>query len=81
MNNRKKYTSEEVVAEILASTTDMIAPGIFSHCYGRAATSAAFRMAKERGLIEVNYIGGTGVPVYKLSALARAFVAVEGVAQ
>lgn len=69
---------EEVIAEILESTTDRIAPALFSHCYGRAVTAAAFRQAKARGLIEVAYIGGTGVPVYRLAPVAKALVAVDG---
>lgn len=64
MNTR----TAEALAEIknaIAQDQDKIVPAIFSHCFGRAATSAAFRMAKAQGLIVVNYMSCVGTPVYK----------------
>jgi len=49
-----------------------IAPATFSHLYGRAATSAAFRLAKARGLIEVSYTSSAGTPVYRPAGTALA---------
>jgi hypothetical protein len=64
MNAKTKECLEELKRACAAGQT-LIAPSIFSHCYGRGATAAAFRIAKAEGLIEVDYIGGTGTPVYK----------------
>ena len=49
-----------------------ICPAIFSFCFPRASVSAAFRMAKQNGIIEVAYIGGTGVPVYQAAGTIQA---------
>lgn len=50
----------EVLAEIksaVASGQTMIVPSIFTHVFkNRAAVSAAFRIAKRDGIIEINYI-------------------------
>jgi len=51
-----------------------LTPAMFSHFFGRAATSAAFRMAKAQGLIEVAYIGGTGTPNYRAAGIGQATV-------
>lgn len=56
----------------IAAGQKTLTPALFSHCFGRAAASAAFRMAKARGLIEVAYIGGTGVPNYRAAGIAQA---------
>jgi len=80
-NNTASRTEEIIAAIVTTSHTHRIAPALFSHCFGRAHTSAAFRLAKSRGLIEVAYISCAGSPVYKLTAAAHALVAVEGVAQ
>lgn len=56
-----------VIEEIKASTTDAIAPVTFSHFFGRAATSAAFRIAKARVIIELAYMSAAGTPVYRLA--------------
>lgn len=58
----------EVLEEIksaVASGQSKIVPCIFSHCYGRAATSAAFRIAKQEKIIEVAYMSCVGTAVYK----------------
>lgn len=69
----KTWTPEQIIAEIVtAKNADTLAPACFSHCYGRAATAAAFRMAKARGLITVRYISCAGTPVYALTQAARA---------
>jgi hypothetical protein len=61
----------EIKAAISAGQT-RIAPATFSHCYGRAATSAAFRVAKAQGLIEVAYTSCAGTPVYQAAGIKNA---------
>lgn len=73
MNTRTAEALAEIKNAIAAGQT-RIAPCIFSHCFGRAATSAAFRIAKAQGLIEVAYIGGTGTPVYQAAGIKAATV-------
>jgi hypothetical protein len=53
------------IKSAVASGQQLIAPVTFSHFFGRAATSAAFRIAKKEGIIIVNYISAAGTPVYK----------------
>jgi hypothetical protein len=70
-----KPATAEAFAEIknaIAQGQTRIAPCIFSHCFGRAATSAAFRMAKQQGLIEVAYISVVGTPVYQAAGTKAA---------
>lgn len=65
----------EVLAEIknaVAAGQTRIVPCIFSHCFNRAATSAAFRMAKAQGIIEVAYMSCVATPVYQGAGLAKA---------
>lgn len=64
MTNRTQAALDEIKAAVAAGQ-DKIAPAIFSHCFGRAATSAAFRMAKKAGIIEVAYVSMVGTPVYR----------------
>jgi hypothetical protein len=71
MNTATQNALNEIKSAVEAGQT-RIAPGIFSHVFGRAATSAAFRAAKAQGLIEVAYIGGTGVAVYRAAGLGKA---------
>ncbi len=61
----------EIKAAVAAGQT-MIAPGLFSHCFGRAATSAAFRMAKAQGIIEIAYMSCVNTPVYRGAGIAQA---------
>lgn len=66
MNTR----TAEALAEIksaAASGQKMIAPALFSHFFGRAAVSAAFKIAKREGIIVVDYISVAGTPVYRPS--------------
>lgn len=51
-----------------------IVPALFSHCFGRAATSAAFRMARAQGLIEVAYMSCVNTPVYQAAGVSAATV-------
>jgi len=51
-----------------------IAPYLFSHFFGRAAVSAAFRAAKAQGLIEVAYMSMANTPVYRPAGTAAAIV-------
>lgn len=53
------------IERCVAEGYDSMAPALFSHCYGRAACSAAFRIARERKLIEVAYISAANTPVYR----------------
>lgn len=58
----------EVYAEICKAAANgetRIAPVVYSYCFGRSATSAAFRMAKANGIIEVAYMSCVGTPVYQ----------------
>jgi hypothetical protein len=45
---------------------------MFSYAFGRAASSAAFRMAKAQNLIEVAYISAAGTPVYRGAGIGAA---------
>lgn len=71
MNPRTAAALADITAAATAGQA-RIAPGLFSPFHGRAAVSAAFRMAKAAGLIEVAYIGGTGTPVYRAAGVANA---------
>ncbi len=51
-----------------------IVPAIFSHLYGRAATSAAFRMARAQGVVEVAYVSAMGTPVYQAAGVNAASI-------
>ena len=72
MTSAKTQAALTEIEAAVASGQRRIAPSIFSHCFGRAATSAAFRIARARGIIEVAYIGGTGVAVYQAAGGAQA---------
>lgn len=48
-----------------ANGQDKIAPIIFSTIYGRAACSAAFRIARQRKVVEIAYVSAAGTPVYR----------------
>lgn len=66
MNTR----TAEALAAIKTAAAEgqkMIAPALFSHFYGRAAVSAAFKIAKREGVIVVYYISCAGTPVYRPS--------------
>lgn len=70
-----KPATAEVLKEIKSCVADgqkTIVPAIFSHCYGRAATSAAFRIARAEKIIEVAYISCVGTPVYQGYGVAAA---------
>lgn len=49
-----------------------IAPALFSHFHGRAATAAAFRLAKAQGIIELAYTSMAGTPVYRAAGVGAA---------
>lgn len=70
MNDRTAAALAEIARAAAAGTR--IAPAIFSHFYGRAAVSAAFRMAKAQGLIEVDYMSCAGTPVYRAAGIGQA---------
>jgi hypothetical protein len=73
MNTRTAEALAEIKSAIAAGQTRIV-PAIFSHCFGRAATSAAFRMAKAQGLIEVAYTSCAGTPVYQAAGIKAAIV-------
>jgi hypothetical protein len=56
----------------VAAGQQRIAPSLFSHFFGRAAVSAAFRMAKAEGLIELSYMSCANTPVYRPAGTAAA---------
>jgi hypothetical protein len=66
MNIRTEAALTEIKTAAANGQT-MIAPALFSHFFGRAAVSAAFKIAKQRGIIEVSYISAAGTPVYRPS--------------
>lgn len=61
----------EIKSAVAAGQTTIV-PAIFSHCFGRAATAAAFRTAKAEGIIEVAYTSCAGTPVYQAAGLGSA---------
>jgi hypothetical protein len=67
MNDRTEAALNEIKSAV-AANQQMIAPALFSHFFGRAATSAAFKIAKRDGLIEVAYTSCAGTPVYRPSS-------------
>ena len=71
MSPQTEAALNEIKTAIAAGQT-RIAPVTFSHFFGRAATSAAFRAAKAQGLIEVAYTSCAGTPVYQARGLADA---------
>lgn len=73
MNPKTAEALAEIKAAIAAGQTRIV-PAIFSHCFGRAASSAAFRIAKRDGLIEVAYTSAAGTPVYQAAGVAEATV-------
>lgn len=60
------------IEKAVAAGQRLIDPAIFSHIYGRAATAAAFRMARARGIIEVAYKSCVGTPVYQPAGIEAA---------
>jgi hypothetical protein len=64
MNTRTEAALNEIKSAV-AANQKMIAACTFSHFFGRAATSAAFKIAKRDGLIEVAYTSCAGTPVYR----------------
>lgn len=63
--NTKTLEVLEAIKEAVAAGQTMIAPCTFSFCFPRASVSAAFRAAKQQGIIEVSYISCVGTPVYR----------------
>jgi hypothetical protein len=64
MNTRTEAALNEIKAAVAAGQ-DRIAPVTFTHFFGRSAVSAAFRLAKQQGIIVVAYVSAAGTPVYK----------------
>lgn len=63
-----KVNTAAALAEIeraAAEGYDKIAPVIFSTIYGRAACSAAFRIARQKKVVEIAYVSAAGTPVYR----------------
>ncbi|WP_137803372.1 hypothetical protein [Caulobacter sp. 3R27C2-B] len=67
MNAQTQAALDEIAAAIEAGQKTFV-PAFFSRFFGRGATAAAFRIAKERGLIEVAYQSMAGTPVYRPAA-------------
>lgn len=63
MTNQTAEIISAIKSDIQNGVT-RIMPASFSHFYGRANTSAAFRIAKQSGLIKVAYKSSAGTPVY-----------------
>ncbi len=68
----------EVLAEIKSAAAkgqNSIVPAVFSWAFkNRAATSAAFRMARAQGIIEVRCMSCAGTPIYQPAGLKAATV-------
>lgn len=60
------------IRSAIASGQAALVPAIFSHCFGRAASAAAFRAARAAGIIEVAYTSAAGTPVYRAAGIAAA---------
>ena len=73
MSPKTEAAYSEIKSAIAAGQTKIV-PAIFSHFFGRAAVSAAFRLAKKNGLIEVAYTSCVGTPVYQAAGLKGAIV-------
>ena len=73
MNTRTADAYNEIKRAAAEGQTRIV-PCIFSHCFGRAATSAAFRLAKKHGIIEVAYTSVIGTPVYQAAGTKAAIV-------
>ncbi|OYW56806.1 MAG: hypothetical protein B7Y80_01605 [Hyphomicrobium sp. 32-62-53] len=71
----------EAIKAAADAGNQMIAPVTFSHCYGRAATSAAFRIAKRDGVIELAYTSCIGTPVYRAAGTGQAITEAAGAAR
>ena len=71
MSPQTKAALNEIKAALAAGQATLC-PYLFSHIFGRGATSAAFRVAKTQGLIEIAYIGGTGAPNYRAAGIGAA---------
>ena len=56
----------EIIEAISQDESQMIAPCTYTWAFrSRANVSAAFRIAKQRGIIEVAYTSAAGTPVYR----------------
>ena len=62
------------IQDAVRSGQKYIAPVTFSACFPRASVSAAFRMAKRDGIIEVQYVSCVGTPVYQASGVNQATI-------
>ena len=71
----KTQAALTAIEAAVAEGQQRIAPATFSHFYGRAATSAAFRVAKARGLIELAYTSCAQTPVYRPAGTGAAIAA------
>ena len=63
MNAQTQAIVNDIQAAADAGT--LIAPATFTHCHGRQFVSAAFRVAKARGIIVNDYTSVMGTPVYR----------------
>jgi hypothetical protein len=68
----------EILAEIKSAAAkgqSGICPAVFSWAFkNRAACSAAFRMARAQGIIEVAFISCAGTPVYQAAGTKQAAI-------
>lgn len=77
MNEKTKAALAEIERAV-ARDEHMIAAATFSHCFGRVATAAAFRVAKARGIIELAYTSAAGTPVWRGAGVGAAVVEASG---
>ena len=62
MTTQQTLTCIEGIKRMVA--TSRISPTTFTYCFGRATTSAAFKLALAQGIIKIAYIHN-GKPVYE----------------
>lgn len=79
--NEKTLAALKSIQDLVDRGYDRITPSLTTRVYGRAASSAAYRIARELDLIEVSYMSAARTPVYRPfgvgAAILEARVAVK----
>lgn len=70
MSPNTQAALDDIKAACAAGST--IAPSLFSRFHGRAAVSAAFRIAKSQGLIELVAMSVANTPIYRAAGYRNA---------
>ena len=56
-------TTQKILDDLATNTSSSIIPATYSHFFPRQYVSAAFRIAKERGIIEQDGVSAIGTPI------------------